>query len=439
MVLMSRLSGFILAGLAFATPAQERPASPTFGIGSSVDSYPAVEWIQGEPVTAFDQDRIYVVEAWATWCGPCKDAIPHINALHRKFGDRITFIGQSIWETDYDTVKSFVDRKGEGMSYRIAFGGGRDSDFSVNWMRAAGRNGIPATFVIQDNKVVWMPNPMQLTDETLQLLLDRKFSLDALPEASKPDPYRRARELIYREKNYEEGLREVNAVLEKHPENRGILFKAMALQQSGQVQQAIDYLREENDKTSYSDSTLRFAYLNLLAQDKRWDDVLQIGKAALAAAERARPGSLDDGVIRFMTMALHVKQDDAAAALAAFIDDVTARTDDPEVLAMVEGSAQGAPPSTHRAVADARFRASRKMLDSGQVNINVVNHMVENRWAVGEQEAARHLVTDALEKVQQDPRRQVLAGCLRELLAVLEEGRLPSNEEQRAWRAELGR
>jgi hypothetical protein len=229
----------------------------------------------------------------------------------------------------------------------------------------------------------------------------------------------------------------VNAVLKKHPENRGILFKAVALQQSGQVQQAVDYLREENDKTGYSDSTLRFAYLNLLAQDKRWDDVLQIGKAALAAAERARPGSLDDGVIRFMTMALHVKQDDAAAALAAFIDDVTARTDDPDVLEMAEGSARGAPPSTHRAVADARFRAGLKILDSGLVNLNVLNQMIENRWTVGEKDAARRMVADTLEQVEQNPRRQALAGCMRELLAVLDEGRLPSDEEQRAWRTEL--
>ena len=36
-----------------------------------------------------------LVEFWATWCGPCRQSIPHLNALHAKFKDRLVVIGLS--------------------------------------------------------------------------------------------------------------------------------------------------------------------------------------------------------------------------------------------------------------------------------------------------------------------------------------------------------
>lgn len=39
--------------------------------------------------------KFIMIDFWATWCGPCKRAIPQINEWHRKYKDKMVVIGIS--------------------------------------------------------------------------------------------------------------------------------------------------------------------------------------------------------------------------------------------------------------------------------------------------------------------------------------------------------
>ena len=42
----------------------------TLGIGDPAPELKVAQWIKGSPVASLDPAQTYVVEFWATWCGP---------------------------------------------------------------------------------------------------------------------------------------------------------------------------------------------------------------------------------------------------------------------------------------------------------------------------------------------------------------------------------
>ena len=45
-------------------------------------------WINGEVTAEQMKGKVVVVDFWATWCGPCRAAIPHNNEILRKFASQ---------------------------------------------------------------------------------------------------------------------------------------------------------------------------------------------------------------------------------------------------------------------------------------------------------------------------------------------------------------
>lgn len=128
------------------------------------------KWVKGTPVEPMKEGHIYVLECWATWCGPCIAAMPHLSELAKKYEGRATFIGMNVWEKipedqSYETVipkvSKFITSLVDKMSYNVAIDDA-DRYIAKNWLARAKAPGIPTTFVIKDGIFLWMGQPAHL-------------------------------------------------------------------------------------------------------------------------------------------------------------------------------------------------------------------------------------------------------------------------------------
>ena len=139
-------------------PAQQyptqRPAGPTLDQLKAKDF--TVKTLNGESVslnTLLGEGKPVLIDFWATWCGPCRMVIPHLGALHQKYGkDGLVVIGMNLEDPaqDQQAVKNFVKRF--RMDYQIVFAPHAIYQFFSGM--AAAR--IPYTLVFgPDGTLIW--------------------------------------------------------------------------------------------------------------------------------------------------------------------------------------------------------------------------------------------------------------------------------------------
>jgi thiol-disulfide isomerase/thioredoxin len=172
---------FLAVTLALAAGLPLTAAATTLNVGDPAPKLQTGKFVQGEPVKDFAPGKAYIVEFWATWCGPCKISIPHLNETYTKFKDKgLIVIGQDCSEPDESKVAPFVKSMGDKMTYRVALDDKDRSEkgkMAETWMAAAGQNGIPTAFLIDTTgHVAWIGHPMTLKDKIIEDVLAGKFN-----------------------------------------------------------------------------------------------------------------------------------------------------------------------------------------------------------------------------------------------------------------------
>lgn len=132
----------------------------------SNDNYTSLDIMKGEVV---------LLDFWATWCGPCIQAFPHMNDLVAKYKNKPLKIISITYEPESKIIP-FLEKKELNTIVAI------DNDFHT--FRAYSAWAIPNIVMIgKDGKIAGRIHPNKLTEAVIDELLDGKIpKVERTPE-----------------------------------------------------------------------------------------------------------------------------------------------------------------------------------------------------------------------------------------------------------------
>lgn len=176
-VVLSGIAGTVVLAIGLSSCASNEKGNPTVTSKPVVTSNPPtisrpaitgpvelsaeirdtqVKTLDGESLKLSDYDnKVVVVNIWATWCGPCRQEMPDLVKLNNEYKSRgLVVLGLATTyneRNDPEHVKEFI--KAQKVDYKILWDDGSLAGPLVQSMN--GRGVIPQSFVIaRDGRIV---------------------------------------------------------------------------------------------------------------------------------------------------------------------------------------------------------------------------------------------------------------------------------------------
>ncbi|KAG0316734.1 hypothetical protein BGZ99_006715 [Dissophora globulifera] len=141
------------------------------------------------------EERVVVLDMWASWCDPCLQSGPGVSQLADEFAGKIAFIGinnESMFGAtrppEEDLLVTFLEEHRDDFRYTImldnAEGFAKDAIYKTSGYKA-----IPCSVLLVDGVVVFVGSPM----ESFQTVVEQALESIA-PPSSSPTSSRSSRE-----------------------------------------------------------------------------------------------------------------------------------------------------------------------------------------------------------------------------------------------------
>jgi thiol-disulfide isomerase/thioredoxin len=130
--------------------------------GKAAPKIEVAEWLTGAAPNT--KGKVILLDFWATWCPPCRETIPELNAIAAKCPKDVVVIGVSAEKAE--TVRAFM--KKTKMAYSVAV------DPSGKMDKQVGVQGIPHVLVISPDGIVrWQGFPLDDTERLTEATVAR--------------------------------------------------------------------------------------------------------------------------------------------------------------------------------------------------------------------------------------------------------------------------
>ena len=141
-------------------------ALPAMGAPQKGQPAPAIKVMttSGQQVTLANyKGYVLIMDFFATWCPPCREAVPHLQGLNRKYGKQgLQILGLSL-DDDSKTLKEFAEDK--KLSYPVALA---SEELKADY----GLRSLPTIYIVSKKGLV--------ADKFLGYNDDSKMKMEAL-------------------------------------------------------------------------------------------------------------------------------------------------------------------------------------------------------------------------------------------------------------------
>ena len=156
---------------------------PDLKIGQKTPDLVITDYILNTPKDKNFSNKYKVVEFWATWCGPCLGAVPHLNQLQNKYKGNENLVFISISDESPEKINKTLSK----IKFETIVVSDQSKKSHENLIMNKDKNySIPATILIDNQNVVqWIGSPNLLTSEIIDTFIkDQSMSSNEVKKST---------------------------------------------------------------------------------------------------------------------------------------------------------------------------------------------------------------------------------------------------------------
>lgn len=133
-------------------------------------------WLKGKEVRSFKEGKIYVIDLWATWCGPCIAAMPHVSKIADQYKEKdVIVLGLAFDPKAATPTNEFVDKNEKKIRYGICED--IDGKLYYEYFQRLNLAGIPSILIVNRQGVLaWVGHPNNM-DQPLKEIVAGEYDL----------------------------------------------------------------------------------------------------------------------------------------------------------------------------------------------------------------------------------------------------------------------
>jgi cytochrome c biogenesis protein CcmG, thiol:disulfide interchange protein DsbE len=144
-----------------AATSEESLADPLFDnslLGKPAPSLEVEKWLSEKPVL---EGKYALIFFWTPWSIPCRKSIPEMNALQKKFADKLVIAGMTS-----ESESDITEMEGPKLEFASAI------DAKARVLTAAGLTSVPSVLLLDPKGIIlYLGHPGAITEKKLQGIL----------------------------------------------------------------------------------------------------------------------------------------------------------------------------------------------------------------------------------------------------------------------------